>query len=39
LLHLLTAAFGTKLPIWDVRYSVAIEGKADLYRVGVKRRG
>jgi len=26
LLHLLTAAFGTKLPIWDVRYEVGYRG-------------
>jgi hypothetical protein len=25
---------GTKLPIQDVRYSVAIEGKADMRRAG-----
>jgi hypothetical protein len=30
LLHLLTTGFGTKRPIWDVRSSAAIEGKADL---------
>jgi len=26
LLHLLTAAIGTKLPIWDVRYEVGYRG-------------
>jgi hypothetical protein len=38
LLHLLTAAFGTKLPIRDVRYSVAFGGEADLCRPEPSRR-
>ena len=30
---------GTFLPFEDVRYSVAIEGKADVHRAVVNRRG
>jgi|GraSoiStandDraft_29_1057270.scaffolds.fasta_scaffold3416245_1 hypothetical protein len=30
MLHLLTAGFGTKLPIWNICTSVAIRGKVDI---------
>jgi hypothetical protein len=32
------SAIGTELPIWDVRYSVAIGGEADMHRARQNRR-